>query len=172
MDWPLRRAMPGDAPALSLVAGASFLETFAGILSGDDMIAHVTTKSPPEVFARWIADPQSVVTMATHPDGDAPVGYAVLTSPEDIGETQAGDIELRRIYTLLTTRGTGLGSALMQRAMTDARAQGAQRLLLGVFAGNHRARAFYERQGFVVVAERQFKIGKTWHDDRVYAHDL
>ena len=36
-DWHLRRAGVGDAPALSLVAGATFLETFAG--SG--VIGHV-----------------------------------------------------------------------------------------------------------------------------------
>ena len=172
MDWPLRPAIPGDEHALSLVAGAGFLETFAGVLSGEDIVAHVATKSAPAVFAGWIADPDSVVTLATHPDGDAPVGYAVLTSPNELGDTRVGDIELRRIYTLLTTRGTGLGSALMHRAIADAQARGARRLVLGVFAGNHLARSFYERQGFAVVAERQFKVGATWHDDRVYARDL
>ncbi len=172
MPWRLRRAETGDAPALSLVAAASFLETFAGILSGDDIVAHVTSKSAPAAFADWIADPASIVTLATHVEGDAPVGYTVLTAPDHVGETLPGDIELRRIYTLSNARGTGLGSALMERAMIDARALGSRRILLGVFAGNHRARAFYERQGFAVVAERRFKVGATWHDDRVYARAM
>lgn len=172
MEWHLRRATPADAPALSLVAGASFLETFAGILSGDDIVAHVANKSAPALFAGWAADAASVVTLATHPDGQAPVGYTLLTTPEDVGAVAAGDIELRRIYTLSVARGTGLGAALMARAIADARALGRDRLLLGVLATNRRACAFYERQGFAIVGERRFRVGATWHDDRVYARSL
>ncbi|KQR83916.1 GNAT family N-acetyltransferase [Sphingomonas sp. Leaf343] len=172
MAWRLRRAETGDAPALSLVAAASFLETFAGILAGDDIVAHVTNKSAPVAFADWIADPASIVMIATHPDGGAPVGYTVLTTPDDVGETRPGDVELRRIYTLSIARGTGLGAALMAHAITDARGLGGSRMLLGVFAGNHRARAFYERHGFSVIADRRFRVGVTWHDDRVYARDV
>ncbi len=172
MHWRLRRATVADASAVSLVAAASFLETFAGILSGEDMIAHIAAKSTPARFADWIADPASIVTIAEHPHGAAPVGYTLLTTPEEVGPTGPGDIELRRIYTLSLAHGTGLGAAMMAQAMNDARILGATRMLLGVFAGNQRARAFCERQGFVVTAARQFKVGGTWHDDRVYARDL
>jgi ribosomal protein S18 acetylase RimI-like enzyme len=60
----------------------------------------------------------------------------------------------------------------MDRAVADARLLGASRLLLGVFAGNRRACAFYERQGFAVTEARRFKVGATWHDDFVYARRL
>ncbi len=171
-DWRLRRASPKDAPAVALVAGASFLETFAGILAGADILAHVAAKSSPATFAHWVADPASVVTLAEHAAGAAPVGYTVLTDPAEVGDTGTGDTELRRIYTLSTTRGTGLGAALMAQAIADAQALGATRMLLGVFAGNHRARAFYERQGFAVVSTRRFRVGATLHDDCIYARAL
>ena len=170
--WRLRRASREDAPAVALVAGASFLSTFAGLLDGADIVAHVAKNSSVARFATWSDDPDSIVTIADHPDGGAPVGYSLLTPPEEVGDTRDGDIELRRIYTLLTARGTGLGAALMTQALADARAAGARRMLLGVFADNVRARAFYERQGFAVVAERRFKVGATWCDDRVYARDV
>ncbi|KQU55751.1 acetyltransferase [Sphingomonas sp. Leaf339] len=172
MHWRLRRATAADASALSLVAAASFLETFAGILSGEDMLAHIAAKSTPERFARWIADAASIATIAEHPDGAAPVGYTLLTTPEDVGQIEPGDIELRRIYTLSLTRGTGLGAALMAQAIADARSRGATRMLLGVYARNYRACDFYERQAFVLAGERQFKVGATWHDDRVYSRLL
>lgn len=172
MPWRLRRAGEGDAPAASLVAAASFLETFAGILSGRDIVAHVTNKSSIAAFARWIADPASVVTLAEHADGGAPVGYTVLTTPVDVGEPASGSIELRRIYTLSSARGTGLGAALMTRAIEDARALGHDRLVLGVLGTNARACAFYERQGFAIAGVRRFKVGDTWHDDRVYARAI
>ncbi len=60
----------------------------------------------------------------------------------------------------------------MAQAIADARDLGSIRMLLGVFAGNHRARAFYERQGFAIVAERRFKVGATLHDDMVYARAI
>ena len=172
MRWRLRRAEPADVPAVSLVAAASFLETFAGILSGADIVAHVARKSAPERFAEWIADPASRVTLATHPDGDAPVGYSLLTTPADVGPVRPGDTELRRIYTMSAARGTGLGAALMARAIADARSMGHDRMLLGVLATNRRACDFYERQGFAIVGERRFLVGATWHDDRVYARPI
>jgi len=172
MTWTLRRASPEDAGAASLVAGASFLESFAGILTGPDIVAHVANKSSPSVMAAWIADPAAVLTLAEHPRGLAPVGYSLLTPPDLPIETGASDIELRRIYALSMTRGTGLGALLMAQAIGDARAMGRRRMLLGVLATNRIARAFYERQGFALAGERRFLVGATWHDDVVYARGI
>ncbi len=170
--WQLRRASADDAGAVAMVAAASFLETFAGILGGTDIVAHCAKNSSPATFAAWADDPASVVTLAEHPHGAAPVGYTLLVPPDLPIETGPSDIELRRIYTLTLAQGTGLGAALMARAIDDARALGRQRLLLGVYGGNHRARAFYERQGFAVAGERRYLIGSTWHDDFLYARSI
>jgi GNAT superfamily N-acetyltransferase len=172
MEWRLRQAAPGDAPALSLVAAASFLETFAGIITGPDMVRHCTTNSSPAKFDGWIADMSCVATLAEHPNGAAPIGYTLLVPPDLPIETDAHDIELRRIYALSLTRGTGLGRQLMARAIDDARALGRRRMLLGVLGINANARAFYERQGFVLAGTRQFKVGDTIYDDVIYARML
>ena len=113
------------------------------------------------------------MVLAEHPQGRAPVGYTVLTAPNDLPVAeQPGDVELRRIYTLLTAKGSGLGAALMARVLADVAALGARRVLLGVYGGNARARTFYERQGFVVVGTRRFQVGATLCDDYVYARSL
>jgi ribosomal protein S18 acetylase RimI-like enzyme len=44
--------------------------------------------------------------------------------------------------------------------------------LLGVYAGNDRARAFYQKQGFTEVGERQYQVGATLCDDVIYALPL
>jgi len=172
MTWRLRRASPEDAPAVALVAAASFLTTFAGILDGADIVAHVAKNSSAERFAAWTNDPASVVTLAEHPDGAAPVGYTLLTTPDLPLTIDADDIELRRIYTLPAAYGSGLGQALMARAVDDARAMGRTRLLLGVYGGNDRARRFYERQGFAIAGRRQYRVGATLCDDFIYARAL
>lgn len=172
MEWRLRRAEPADAVACALIAGATFLEAFAGILDGPDIVAHVGSKSDAESFAALIADPASVVTLAEAGVGAAPLGYTVLTTPDLPVPAEEGDIELKRIYALFPTHGTGLGPALMERAFSDARALGRKRILLGVYGGNQRAQRFYHKQGFVVAGERRFLVGSTWHDDLIFARAL
>ncbi|HEU4960063.1 MAG TPA: GNAT family N-acetyltransferase [Sphingomonas sp.] len=168
----VRRAVAEDAAALSLVAGATLLDAFAGILSGADLVAHCARHNTPAKFAALIGDPASVVTVAEAANGGAPLGYSVLTTPDLPVETDADDIELRRIYMLSRLHGSGLGAELMERALADARAMGKTRVLLGVYGGNARARAFYERQGFVVTGARQFLVGETLHDDAIYARAI
>jgi ribosomal protein S18 acetylase RimI-like enzyme len=57
----------------------------------------------------------------------------------------------------------------MDAAVFHAQQKRAKRLLLGVYTGNTRARAFYENQGFVQISERQFRVGVRDYDDVVLA---
>jgi GNAT superfamily N-acetyltransferase len=159
MTWRLRRAGVGDAPALSLVASATFLDTYATVLDGADIVAHCTRNTSIATFETWLADPATIVTLAEYKPSQAPIGYTVLTAPDFPIETGPADIELRRI-------------SLMARAVEDAAAQGHTRMLLGVWDENTRARAFYERQSFTVIGTRQFIVGTTVHDDPVYARAI
>ena len=171
MDWRLRRAGPADAAALSLVAGATFLEAFAGLLDGADIVAHVARNSSAAAFERYMAD-GAIVTLAEARAGTAPVGYTLLTSPDLPVVPAPGDIELKRIYALFPLHGAGLGPALMAQAIAAARDADHRRLLLGVYGGNRRAQRFYEKQGFTVAGTRRFRVGETWHDDLIYARML
>ena len=169
MTWRLRRAEPGDAPALSLVASATFLDTYATVLTGADIVAHCTRNNSIAAFETWLSDPATIVTLAEYEPGHAPIGYTVLTAPDFPIEPGPADIDLRRIYLMKQAQGSGLGAALMARALEDAAAADRTRVLLGVWDQNTRARAFYERQGFKVIGARQFMVGTTLHDDPVYA---
>ncbi|RZM19343.1 MAG: GNAT family N-acetyltransferase [Sphingomonas sp.] len=169
MTWRLRRAGPGDAPALSLVASATFLDTYATVLSGADIVAHCTRNNSIAAFETWLSDPATIVTLAEYEPGHAPIGYTVLTAPDFPLEPGPADIELRRIYLMKQAQGSSLGAALMARALEDAASAARTRVLLGVWDQNTRARAFYERQGFEVIGARQFMVGTTLHDDPVYA---
>lgn len=168
MDWRLRAAGAADADALSLIAVATFLETYAGILDGQDVVAHCRGRLSPAVFALQVADPAVRVVIAEHAAGGAPIGYAVVT-PSALPIARVGDLELLRLYVLASFHGGGLGRALMARAIRDARSAGGFRLLLGVYHGNARARRFYERTGFSIVGERPFEVGATTYLDPVYA---
>ncbi len=172
MTWRLRHAEPGDAPALSLVAGATFLETYHALIGAADLVAHVAGRCDADTFARWIADPEVAVFYAGAVDTDAPVGFAVLTPPDFPVALTPDDIELRRIYALATTHGQGLGPAMLAAARDEARARGKRRLLLGTHPENTRAQRFYEREGFALSGRRRFQVGERVFDDPVYALKL
>ncbi|HVI98645.1 MAG TPA: GNAT family N-acetyltransferase [Sphingomonas sp.] len=164
--------MRDDAAALALVASATFLDTFAGVFDGADIVAHCAANSTPAKFADWIDDPESAVALVEAIPGAAPLGYMLLTTPDLPIETGPDDIELKRIYTLSRWHGAGMGAALMNQARDDAGKMGKRRILLGVYGENAQARAFYERQGFVLAGERRFLVGNTWHDDVIYARPV
>ncbi|HVF94036.1 MAG TPA: GNAT family N-acetyltransferase [Sphingomonas sp.] len=168
----VRPARLEDADALALVARATFLETYAGIVPAADIVAHCATKCAAALFLDWLGRDDHHVTIAEHAVGDAPIGFTVLSPPDLPVALRPGDIELRRIYVLATAHGIGLGHALMNRAVDDARAMNGARLLLGVHGGNTRAHRFYERQGFTVAGTRRFLVGTSWFDDLVYARDI
>jgi ribosomal protein S18 acetylase RimI-like enzyme len=168
----VRRAVPADAAALGLVGAATFLDSYAGIIDGGDIVTHAAHQHAPCVYADWLTDPATIVLIAETPPGDAPVGYAVLTAPKLPIDPMPGDIEIRRIYLLSRFHGGGLGRAMMEQGADAARAAGHRRLLLGVYRHNNRAIAFYRKAGFAVIGRREFSVGARSYDDLVLARDL
>ena len=65
------------------------------------------------------------------------------------------DAELLDIGVAPACRRQGLGQRLLDAVMAAARAQGAQRLLLEVRAGNLAAQALYQRAGFRLSGRRK-----------------
>lgn len=169
----LRVAAPGDEHALALVGQATFLETFAGVIEGADIVAHCRAQHAAERYAEWLGQRAAYACLAEVEPGGAPIGYALIAEPRlPVADSRPTDIELKRIYVLSRYHGTGVGAALMDDAIETARARGHTRLLLGVYAGNERALSFYARRGFARVAERRFLVGRNEYEDIVHALEL
>jgi len=165
----IREAGLGDEHRLALVGAATFLESYAGVLPGDDIIAHCATKHAPMIYEDWLIGGEARIWLAEAEQGRAPVGYAVMTLPDLPLPTGPDDAELRRIYVLHRFHKEKVGWALMKTALDAARRTGRRRMLVGVYGKNERAIAFYKRVGFVVVGERQFQVGAMLHDDLILA---
>lgn len=156
-----------------MVGAATFAETFAGILEGGDIVAHCRNQHAESYYDRLLADPAAAAWVAEVEPGRAAVGYALLT-PADLPlpDISADDLEVKRIYVFSRFHGGGHGRRLMEAAVEEARGRGAPRVLLGVYAGNDRAIAFYRRQGFEPVGERSFLVGSNRYHDLVLAKAL
>jgi len=168
----LRAAGPGDAERLSLVGRATFLETFAGVLDGGGLVKHCAQRHAAHVYRAWLEDGISRLWLVEADQGGAPVGYAVLSTPDLPIQLHDADVELKRIYLLGRTQGAGWGRRLMDAIVAQAREDGRRRVLLGVYAKNAAAIAFYRRAGFIQVGERRFQVGDGVYDDVVLALDL
>ncbi|BAV66291.1 GNAT family N-acetyltransferase [Sphingobium cloacae] len=166
-----RKAEPGDAPALSILGGATFLASFAHDHPGEALIDHIRSAHGEAFYRAALADPAQGILIGETPLG-APVGYAMLTPPDLPVERRPGDIELKRFYLLGDWQGKGNGDALMERAMGEARARGARRLLLAVYPANEKARRFYARHGFAEIGETVFMVGNRPFRDLIHARIL
>jgi GNAT superfamily N-acetyltransferase len=166
----IRRAIAGEEYMLALLGSATFLESYAGFLDADDILAHCAAERSAAVYARYLAASQARVYVASAEPGNALIGYAVACPLEfTLAETTPADYELKRLYVLHRYQGSGAGSALLGQAIIAARELGYKRLLLGVNEENAAAIRFYARRGFVHIGGRSFQVGKLQCCDDVLA---
>lgn len=92
-----------------------------------------------------------LVSLATAQAQD--IGYCVSTiTPDAMGEVDS-------LYLIPSRRGTGIGHALMSRAMDWFAAQSVQSIVVNVISGNDAAQQFYARYGFLPRTVRLHRPG-------------
>jgi len=169
----IRPAVADDADALALVGQATFLEAYAGTLPGEDIRQHCAREHSAARYHAWLLDQATRIWIAEAEPGGAPVGYLVLGVPDlPLSDLGPRDREIKRIYVLHRFQGTGLGRRLMDQARELASAEGAPRLLLGVYSRNLAALAFYEKLGYGAVGRRLFHVGRHDYEDLIVALPL
>jgi ribosomal protein S18 acetylase RimI-like enzyme len=167
----LRRAVTGDAPSLAVLAERTFRDAFGARNSPEDMDLHCARHFSPAIQAREIGD-RGIVTMLAL-EGSQLVGFSQLTLSKPkahvAGERPA---ELNRIYVVAEWQGKGVAKALLEQAIADATAAGADCLWLGVWEHNPKAMAFYRKSGFEIVGAHPFMLGHERQRDLVMSLKL
>jgi diamine N-acetyltransferase len=161
MTEPLiRRAGPADAEALSAIGARTFTETFGHLYPPEDLTAFLAEAYGLERTRADLADPRKA-SWIVEADG-APIGYA-LAGPCGLPHDDVSDTcgELKRIYFLKSSQGSGLGGRLFAETMTWLAEAGFRDLWIGVWSENHGAQRFYARHGFEKVGEYGFRVGGT-----------
>ena len=167
----IRRADAADAELLAALGATTFEETFAADNSPDDFAAYLAANFTPAQLNIDLADQANRFFIAELVGREA--GYAKLRWGGDPATHEASQpVELSRIYAARQWLGRGVGQALMERCIDEARSGGGDMLWLGVWERNHRAIAFYERWGFVKVGEHDFMVGSDRQRDWVMALQL
>ncbi len=162
----VRSATPGDADELAQLvdAVAAEPETWLLMVSGQragnewkQLIAQAQT-DPASLLLAATLEGRLVGNLGLRPDPHGASARVVV-----LGMSVAADV-----------RGAGVGTALLEKALTWARARGFMKVTLSVFPHNRRAIAFYERHGFVTegVRRRQFMREGRALDDMLMARFL
>jgi ribosomal protein S18 acetylase RimI-like enzyme len=133
---PMRDAVEGDREALRADAAAAFSKSR---FWGDP---HFSRERCAALYETWIERDLREHRVRVAEAGGAPAGYVTLAERGD--EAQIGLLGV-----LPSSRGGGLGLALVDDAAAIAKAGGARRLLVVTQGANTAAQRLYQRSGFV-----------------------
>ena len=170
MQCAYRRATAADAAALAAFGVRSFSETFGHLYPPEDLAAFLGAKFGADIQAREIADPENSYTLALG-DG-AIVGYCQLGRYELPIACDGRPLEIHRLYVDASVKGAGVARALMDDALAQARARGADSVWLSVWENNERAQRFYKSYGFEHAGEHKFMVGRVADRDLIWRLDL
>ena len=167
-----RDAAAADGPALDAMARTIWVETFGHSASAEDIALYLAQAyGTGGKLLRDLADPAHHFRIAVV-DG-AIAGYAKL-SPLwlEHGAIPAGTLQLSQLYVARDWHGAGVAQALMGWSVEQARTRGAPALVLTVWEENHRARRFYDRQGFVHIGDYAYPTGNQIDRDLIVMRAL
>lgn len=128
--------------------GAAGLEVIARDDSWPRRLAH---------YQRIFANHSRAVVFLARLDA-RPVGYALGYEEEHVGEPA---VVLETLSLLPASRGSGLGTSLMQSLFGEAKRHGATRGIVDVVAGNEPAFRFYLNAGFLPHSETWIRSERT-----------
>ena len=131
-------ASPADAAELSALAISTYVETFGSEFEPDELAHYLDETISVSRWHEYLAHDRVLVART---NGQA-IGYV------QAGATNAGAVEIHRLYIDARFQGLGLGTDLLQRILADGMVLAAPTVRITVWEHNHGARRLYERFGF------------------------
>lgn len=168
----LRPASPDDLPALARLGSEAFVAKFGHLYKPEDLQSFLAEYRTVEAYRRQLADPGTRIQLAM--DGDQLLGYCLIVLGKGFDERPlphpARPVSLSQLYCAPEAVGRGIGTALMDWILAEARRWGADAVQLSVYAGNTDAQRFYYRYGFEKAADMSFWVGN--HRDPEFLFEL
>lgn len=167
----IRKGTAEDAQLLAELGERTFRDAFAAQNTAENLQRYLAQAFGEEKQRTEVSDPTATFFLAFV--GAAAAGYLVLRSrnaPSCVTEPEP--IEVERLYVDRPFWGTGVSTALMERAEQEARERGCQSIWLAVWEHNARARAFYRRRNFREVGKQLFVLGTDPQTDLILVRRL
>lgn len=164
----IRLATVDDAARLSVVAMATYVETYFRDVAGSDIVAWCGSHHSVQCYAELL-NGGAQAWLAEAPHG-APIGYALVDRAKLANiKCQPTDCELWRLYVLAPFQKRGIGTDLMKASMTHCREQGFEQMLIQVLAANGAAMEFYKRFSASEIGTQSLTIGQNAYRTNILA---
>ena len=168
----LRPALLEDAKPLAKLGRETFCAAFEHLYKPADLNAFLTEVYEPQVVAGEIAAGEYIHRLATDVvDGEEVlIGFCKMRRPSWYADDSdaVNPIALGQLYTDPARTGEGIGAALMDWALAEARTSGHDAVQLSVYSENYGAQRFYQRYGFAKIADIGFMVGEQRDDEFLY----
>ena len=162
----IRHATTRDSVLLAELGAETFRDAFGAHNTAQDMALYLAKSFSPDLQAIELSDRSVVFLIAEI--ADEPVGYVKLREGAPPASCRSSrPVEIVRFYARTKWIGRGVGPALMEGVLREARVRGHDLVWLGVWERNERAIAFYRKWGFVAVGARPFELGNDISTDLV-----
>lgn len=169
----LRPATSADIPALARLGRDSFVAKFAHLYRPEDLAEFLEATHSESAVAAELANPERLycVIERANEDGGELIAYAKLSLACGWPEHARGKnaIEIKQFYTAPGLSGQGIGARLMDWALGEAQARGADEIQLSVWSENFGAQKFYARYGFAKVADITFRVGEQLDEEFLFS---
>lgn len=172
-SFSIRRCTVDDSATMASLAARLFTETYGPTHPEPELSRYLARSFSVDGIREAIADDGVTMLMVEDPKASA-IAYAYLRSsadpPPGVGGGRA--FEIVRFYVDGAAQGRGVGAALMEECLDDAKNRGADVVWLQVWKEAPWAVGFYARMGFSVVGSAPFYFGDQVGDDHIMAKSL
>ena len=168
----MRPAGPADTEVLALISSATFLETYAGLIPGTDILLQCRRRHSSEAFAARLANGERLFLFGVR---GAPIGYLALGAPslqQLASDFDERSLEIADLYVLNGSQGNGIGSCLLMNAVVFSIRAGVRRLIVKVDKRNDAAIGFFEAQDFRPLGLEKIALGGIVYDQVVLARAI
>ncbi|NNC58956.1 MAG: GNAT family N-acetyltransferase [Erythrobacter sp.] len=164
----LRPVSLEDVPALARLGRESFIAAFGHLYEQADLETFLEQVYSDASVREEVVGDDCLHRIAD--DGERMLGFVKLRYPSWYAEHSDAQnaIALGQLYTRPDATGQGVGAALLEWAIADARGRGHDAIQLSVWAENEGAQRFYRRYGFTKIADIDFYVGNHRDDEFLY----
>jgi ribosomal protein S18 acetylase RimI-like enzyme len=160
----VRHASTADVDSLSEIGSKAFSEAYADFNHPDDISDHLRDQYSPAAILRQMELPDRFYLLALF--GSDPAGLCKLrTGPALEGMPDSSALEIQQLYIDPRHQRRGIGKALVDAALAEARSLCIAVVWLGVWEKADWAINFYSKYGFVRFGLHTFRLGSTEQTD-------
>ncbi|HJP61446.1 MAG TPA: GNAT family N-acetyltransferase [Gemmatimonadaceae bacterium] len=167
-DFAIRRCSSTDAAMLAELGARLFTEAYGPTHPEPELSRYLARSFSIESVRDAIND-ETVTMLVAEDFSSRPIGYAFLKKTIQLpeGVDSSNSFEIVRFYVAAAAQGRGVGAALMEECLEEARRRDADTVWLQVWKEAPWAVRFYKRMGFAAVGSAPFYFGDQIGDDHI-----